>query len=275
MENPPAIHQLSPADLDFARKLSQLAGWNQTQTDWRRLLEMAPRDCFLATTSGCPAGTATTTDFSGDIAWIGMVLVHPEFRRQGLATCLMKECLDRLGRQVRCIKLDATPVGMEVYGRLGFAEEFRLARWQGIAPGSSSPKPTASRLDEAQFHLDQVGFGADRSDFLRRLAADSERVVLGPDGAYGMIRRGEKAFYLGPVVARDPETGKTIVEILLGSVQEHPVYWDLPEDNEPAVALAESMGFSRQRELIRMWTGREFLAGSASIQWAISGPETG
>lgn len=126
-----------------------------------------------------------------------------------------------------------------------------------------------------EFQLDQAGFGADRSGFLRRLAADSEKVVLGPAGAFGMIRRGERAFYLGPVMAGAPESGEMIVKALLSGIHGRPVFWDLPEGNQSAVALAESMGFTRQRELIRMWAGPAFLPGSPSIQWAISGPETG
>ena len=106
---------MTPAELDFADSLRALAGWNQTRNDWQRLLAHEPRGCFVAEWNGALAGTATTTCYGTDLAWIGMVLVHPDYRRRGIGTALLQQCLDYLsGRGVRCIKLDATPLGRPV-----------------------------------------------------------------------------------------------------------------------------------------------------------------
>ncbi|MCB1202766.1 MAG: GNAT family N-acetyltransferase, partial [Verrucomicrobiae bacterium] len=57
-----------------------------------------------------PAGTATTTSYASDLAWIGMVLVHPDFRRQGIGTALLERAIRHLReeRRVTCVRLDAT-----------------------------------------------------------------------------------------------------------------------------------------------------------------------
>ena len=45
-----------------------------------------------------------------------MMLVHPDVRRQGIATKLMQHVIEWLqNRAVQCIKLDATPAGAKVY----------------------------------------------------------------------------------------------------------------------------------------------------------------
>src|SRR5580700_4974672 len=110
------MRTMLPSDLSFADSLRALAGWNQTPADWRRFLAMQPEGCFMAQWNGVPAGTATTTVYGSDLAWIGMVLVHPEYRRRGIGRGLLLKCIEHLqARRVRCIKLDATPQGRPVY----------------------------------------------------------------------------------------------------------------------------------------------------------------
>jgi ribosomal protein S18 acetylase RimI-like enzyme len=121
---------LAREDLPFADSLRALAGWNQTLGDWERFIAIAPEGCFLAEWNGTPAGTATTIVYGPELAWIGMVLVHPEFRRRGIGQALLGKCIDSLReRGARCIKLDATPLGRTVYDGLGFQYEWTLRRW--------------------------------------------------------------------------------------------------------------------------------------------------
>ena len=40
------IRRLGSADLAGAVELSRLAGWNQTEADWGRLLALEPDACF-------------------------------------------------------------------------------------------------------------------------------------------------------------------------------------------------------------------------------------
>src|SRR5215510_8173248 len=119
----PSLHVrcLTQADLPFADSVRATAGWNQTRRDWERFLALEPNGCFLAEWNGAPAGTATTTVYGTELAWIGMVLVHPDYRRRGIGRALLEHCIEHLReREVRCIKLDATPAGKKVYDGLGF-----------------------------------------------------------------------------------------------------------------------------------------------------------
>ena len=85
----------------------------------------------ILSSSSAPAGTATTTFYAPELAWIGMVLVHPDYRRRGIARALLARCIEYLrGRGARCIKLDATPLGKQVYDELGFKDEWTLTRWE-------------------------------------------------------------------------------------------------------------------------------------------------
>ena len=257
------LRVLSAADLDFAHGLSRLAGWNQTRRDWERFLRLAPDGCFLAEQDGRPAGTATTTAYGRDLAWIGMVLVYPDFRRCGIGTALLRRAIKHLREEkgVACIRLDATPEGRPLYESLGFQSEWGLQRWaRGAraarsADSTSRAKPILPALD-ASLPLDRGIFGADRSELLRSLVEGSDGGLLLPDGSFGLWREGERAIYLGPVSAASPESGLAIAEALLDQCPaDRTIYWDLPDANVPATELASERGFRPVRSLTRMWLG--------------------
>jgi len=173
-------------DLAFADSVRALAGWNQTLDDWERFLAMEPQGCFLAEWNGAPAGTATTTIYGPDLAWIGMVLVHPDHRRRGLGRALLERCLKYLGeRGVRCLKLDATPLGKRMYDGLGFKEEWTLTRWEcarvhSPATALDSAIRSWADADLPQIdRLDAAAFGVPRERIVRALAEQSRCALAG------------------------------------------------------------------------------------------------
>src|SRR5690348_1877706 len=81
----PQPRNLTHADLSGAVALSSLAGWNQTADDWSLLLYLEPQHCWGIEMDGLLGATTTLVCHDRRLAWIGMVLTHPEFRRRGLA----------------------------------------------------------------------------------------------------------------------------------------------------------------------------------------------
>ncbi len=281
---------MADADVRFADRIRDSAGWNQTLQDWQRLLRHDPEGCFVAEWNGRPAGTATTTTFSKDLAWIGMVLVDPDLRRRGIGRALLVHCIEHLRQSgVRCIKLDATPLGRRVYGPLGFVAEWSLSRWETAklaaclervdATSDRCPRPLDRGGLGRVADLDEAAFGVARERMLAMLAAQSDTRVrrdgVGRVTGYGMLRPGQRANYLGPMVAQDESSGVALADDLLGSIQGRRLYWDIPDENHAAVRVAERSGMHRQRTLTRMWLGENARPGSPSAQWAIAAPEIG
>lgn len=294
------VRPLTLRDLAFADAVRAAAGWNQTLEDWRRFLALEPEGCFLAAWDGAASGTATTIVHGPELAWIGMVLVHPEFRRRGIGNALLRHCLDHLHqRGIRCLKLDATPLGEPVYEGLGFCREWTLSRWERASEpaGAANPTPghdatasspsrrtglTASGMPplgtlEA---LDAAAFGIARGRLLQALVEQgvTTRFATGPDGGvagFGMSRAGARARYLGPVIAASPVVGLALVADLLADHLGAPTFWDIPEPNTAAVNWAAAHGFTRQRPLTRMFLGENRHPGNAGMQFALAGPEVG
>lgn len=275
------IRTLTEADLEFADAVRGLAGWNQLPGDWLRLLRHDPDGCFIAESNGEPAGTATTTTYSNDLAWIGMVIVHPDMRRRGIGNALLKHCIQHLQQNgARCIKLDATPLGKPVYDQLGFKDEWSLARWEadGLAPDSEAPPPASADVAQLE-NYDAESFGVNRARMLHALAAQSQTIIHASaandiDG-YGMLRPGRNASYLGPIVAGDVAAGRIIVHSLLSLSGGRRVFWDIPDRNTAAVDLAKQLGFTQQRVLTRMYLGENSKPGIPDNIWALAAPEIG
>ena len=161
------IRLLFESDIPAAMRLKEAAGWNQTEDDWRRLLLLEPNGCFCAIKDGCVVGTTTTTTYGDELAWIGMVLVDPQHRRQGIAAKLMSVALDYLNGRVGTIKLDATALGQPVYEKFGFQFESLIERWSGTGRLHSEEQGDIGRDSLSELlALDQIAFNADRSKLI-------------------------------------------------------------------------------------------------------------
>ncbi len=269
------IRVLREDDLSFVDDFVQQAGWNQLRVDWLRVLRYEPNGCFAAFSGERLIGTVTTTTYGTDLAWIGMMLVHPEFRRRGIATALMRHSIVYLQNHgLECIKLDATPEGQFVYEQLGFVEEWKFHRWERSAaqpPQTIRPNQVVSRIRQLE-QLDRIAFGTDRSVFLNKLGADS--FTISHEDGFGMIRSGRRASYLGPVTASTTHSAEHILRELVGPLTGR-IFWDIPGPNIAAQTLAKQLGFHHIRDLTRMTLGQMLTTPDFSMQFAIAAPETG
>ena len=288
MNETATLRLMDEMDLPCADSLRGLIGWNQTVKDWRQLLLLEPEGCFVAVLDGKLVGTVTTITYGLTLGWIGMMLVHPEHRRHGIATRLMVRALEYLQRKpVRTIKLDATPAGRSLYEKLGFRLESELTRWQrpaqteSVALGlrRSETRPLEEQDWLAAGEIDAAAFGVLRFHFLRGLACRSRQVFVWPKEGqvvgWGMLRPGANADYLGPVTCLNSDGSVALVSNLLSYVRGRAVFWDVPEDNEPAKAAAKSFGFVPLRPLSRMRCGAECIPSNPRAQFAIADPAVG
>src|SRR5215472_6187430 len=121
---------MTEQDVSDGLRLNTLSGWNQTTADWRRFLDNSRQGCFVMEGDGKVVGTATTICYENRFAWIGMVLVDPKYRKQGIGTELLKKTIEYLDSSgIATVKLDATPQGKPIYAKLGFVEEYEIERW--------------------------------------------------------------------------------------------------------------------------------------------------
>jgi GNAT superfamily N-acetyltransferase len=278
------VRLLLESDIAAAMRLKDAAGWNQTEADWRRLLLLEPNGCFCAVKDGRVVGTTTTTRYGEKLAWIGMVLVDPDYRGQGIATKLMTIAMDYLYDRVETLKLDATAQGGPLYQRFGFVVESVVERWKrtGNSIGRDTQRGVNIAADDLRdlLVLDQRAFGADRSQLLEQLTAETYVApvfIRAADGAlsgYALARSGTKAAYIGPVVTADPLRVETLLDDVLSQLPGEHVYVDLNTECGAGANVLSDRGFVKERDLIRMST-RSSGVKTSPLVFAIAGPELG
>lgn len=267
------MRYLTAGDVPQALDLSAGAGWNQAAQDWLDLIELDPESCFALECEGQLAATTTLLCYEQGLAWLGMVLTKPEFQRRGFARTLVQHALEEAdSRGIKTVKLDATPQGRPLYESFGFVAEQNIERWSGsaLAPRTSHSY-TSSEFDPELATLDSLGYLADRTLLLERLALRNR--PLRRDGGFAMYRNGLHSFYLGPCLAKSREIAGRLITATL-SQENGPWLWDLLPSNTSAVALAAGFGFRMERRLVRMYRGVP-LRGDESMIYAGAGFEFG
>jgi ribosomal protein S18 acetylase RimI-like enzyme len=277
------------ADIPAGMRLKEIAGWNQTAADWERFLKANPDGCFVAEAGGQICGTATAITYEGRFAWVGMVLVDPEFRGRGIGTQLLERAIEHLDAlKIPTIKLDATPMGQPLYEKLGFLAEYEIERCTlKKAAGQQvnvSDSPLVMDLSGGSLEdickADGGIFGADRSALLKSLSEAAPEFAAGIWDAenlqgYSFGRHGSFADHLGPWMSRDAETGRRLLEAFLARSSREILVVDCMKANVTAVKLLKSFGFGYSRTLTRMYRGANDYAGRPKLLWAIMGPEFG
>ncbi|HET9179638.1 MAG TPA: GNAT family N-acetyltransferase [Terriglobia bacterium] len=276
------LRTMTTADISAGMRLKNLAGWNQTPADWRSFLESSPEGCFAAEVDGKAVGTAATMVYEQRFAWIGMVLVDPEFRGRGIGTRLLRKTIEHLDEIGICtMKLDATPAGRPIYQKLGFHDEYEIDRWLLKRPVPKAPP--ASRLhsvSDCVLQLDREIFGADRGSLLRSLAAENPDVALaaereGETAGYTFGRRGTLADHLGPWMARDEQTATQLLDEFLARSRREMIFVDALKDRRFVAEMLLARGFQVSRPLTRMVRGPNDYPGRPELLCAILGPEFG
>jgi GNAT superfamily N-acetyltransferase len=216
--------------------------------------------------------------YSKDLAFLGLYIVDPDYRSQGVGQVLAKATLEELA-DCSLIGLNAVQQQIENYQKkYGFIPYHNNSRWSGQFGVQDKPN---SFLNNAELDIkiiskenlsinqlidyDASVFSIHREAFLRKwiempesslLAAIKKDKICG----YGVISKCVQGYKLAPFFADD----KVIAEKLYSSLallmnKNTTIQLDIPENNQTAVELATQFGLYKILRTTRMYKGREEL----------------
>jgi GNAT superfamily N-acetyltransferase len=269
---PLAISKLNADDTPAGLVLSTEAHWNQNEADWRFFLSKGI--VFgMRNHDGRLIATAALLPYSAGNAWISMVLVTQNFRRQGIATRLIDACLDEASKRGLTTWLDATPAGAAVYGPLGFTPtlELRRLRLAAAALGSTTPL-AACDLDEFVIR-DLRAIGFDRHDLIRELATRSGSRLISNGTAMALLRDGRTARHVGPLFAEHSDDALALIGGIVAS-ETGPLLIDAVAGRDDFVKGLTNSGWVIERPFQRMCLGRATPQADV-LPFAVAGPEYG
>ncbi|MFT7571287.1 MAG: GNAT superfamily N-acetyltransferase [Paracoccaceae bacterium] len=277
---------LSVADAPRGTLLSTEIGWNQTEADWSYMLANGP-GIGLTDPDGKLVASALALPY-GQFGWVCMVLVAPDWRRLGLATDLMNGVIELLQADGIVPGLDATPAGREVYRRIGFVDVYGLERFVAEQAELAAIPPTGIEIRvlteadmDAVADFDGPVFAGDRATLLRHLQSREPSRAMGAwKGTeltgFALARDGRTWTQIGPVIAADEDTAKSLVAaaansgsgpeaLLIDAMDYHAGYLD----------WLKAGGFEFQRPYIRMLHGSDQPLDRKEMVFSPAGPELG
>lgn len=276
------IKRLIADEIGDAWQLSAQVGWNQTEADWRRLLELFPETCFAGRIEGTLVATSTLATYKRRVGWIGMVLVDEEHRRQGYGSEVFERALDAgIESDLEIIGLDATDAGRTVYSQYGFERVSGIERWigtleEGFEHDESETVRTAGSVEEIA-SFDRRYSGVDRRVLLEHLL-DSESASgvrcerNGVTCGYAIARSGRTHVQIGPLVASEQEDVESLLAILAKRLDK-PIVIDAPH-NDRTEPLLKRFGLEVGRRLHRMTYDEprsvldgEEIVGATGFEW--------
>jgi predicted N-acetyltransferase YhbS len=272
-------------DIPAGLALCRSANWNQLARDWELFISVSPGGCRVAIDdAGNVVGTVTTVRYDDHFSWIGMVLVEPTKRKQGIGLGLLKESL-RILQHENTVKLDATPAGREVYLKLDFRDEYYLSRMQcpsvaAKVATTTSVRPLNQEDFPGVFGFDQKVFGANRNDLLEWMWTGAPRLSFVAERGKKIVgycfgRFGYNHTHIGPVVASEESIAKELVSAILANCAGKSMIIDAPHRSRSWLLWLEQSGFTEQRPFMRMFLGDNHWSGKPEHQFAILGPEFG
>ena len=285
MHNRISFREMQSADIAAGLRLCRASHWNQLSRDWELFLKLSPHGCRVAVKDEQVVGTVTTIHYEDHFSWIGMVLVDPTERGQGIGTELLHEALEIL-KDMKSVRLDATPAGHKVYRKLNFVDEYWLSRMETVVSGDGliiegNPARPMSKEDlSSVLTFDREVFGADRRVMLEWLldgAPEYAWVVerQGQIAGYTLGRHGFNFEHLGPVIAQDQEIARQLVSACLSRQVGKPFILDASHTEADWRLWLEAIGLREQRPFIRMFYRDNPYPGLPEKQFGILGPEFG
>ena len=276
------VRAFSASDAAFASQLADLEGWGGSALDYRDLVKLEPRGCFVAEEGGQPVGMIASIAY-GKLGWIGALVVKTGYRRRGYGQALVDRAVGwLLDRGARTIGLDATLQAVPFYTRAGFRpayESLHLRRKAQAAPLpiEDSLVPMESTDLHAVTMFDWAPFGGRRRRVLRALLQCSPVAYLAQDkdgvGGYLMARPGRDCWIIGPWVCL--RSAESLLTRALAAIGQEPARVVVPKVNEHALELVRAHGFKVYYRELRMYQGDQEGIGRPHQVYAIASPEKG
>lgn len=271
---------MSRPELDLALDWAAKEGWNPGLHDAGAFWAADPDGFLVAERRGQLAGVASVVSYDARFGFLGLLMVRPELRKQGLGRALWAESLQTLRSRLlpgsTNLGLDGVAAMRPFYEKHGFQFHMRHVRFEGRGvkvPPPNGVAPAARVPFASLLALDNEFFPAPRSRFLTawlRLPesaafAATPRGTMGKLGGYAVARKCRTGFKIGPLFAKDEASAETLFAACSAHAAGQPLFLDVPEGNAPALALAAKNQMKEISSTVRMYLGAPPAVNQAGV----------
>jgi len=253
--NPLQLVLFDANDIPGLIALSDSVGWDYDEFEITTVM-LSGKIFGHKNAEGKIVSSAAVTTYERNLASIGMVIVHENYRGLGLGKLATQKCIDSVSEHT-AIMLVATKDGEPLYKKMGFTTvdyiHKHLADNYSRAKNFASHEWSLEDFQEPDFaaivNLDAAAFGDQRSNFLKNRIQQSQRCIVVKDHqaniiGFGMSIAGPINLILGPIVAPDSQTATYILDAL---AKDHhgKLRMDVPSGHAEFTKFLEQSGFKK------------------------------
>jgi len=205
--------RIQTQDIDLLNEL-QPQGWEDIRTYFYYYVSSPSCDPIKICVGNTIAAVGTTIRHP-DSAWLAHVIVHPDFRNQGIGQKLTEALINRLdSEKIKTVYLDATDMGFPVYRKIGFEVETEYIHLDGELinknlKDSNSVVPFLDEYRDAILQLDRQTSGENR-DLILNDHLKSSLIYLKEGIVRGVYF---PHFFEQAIIANDPEAGTELMKL--------------------------------------------------------------
>lgn len=241
-------------------------GWNPGLGDLCFAYGIDP-EAFIALRKGDRmVGGGSIFRHNASTGFMGLFILHPDYRKRGLGSILWRfrrdRLIDRLGNDAS-IGMDGVLDMVPFYMKGGFHQHHLNIRYQGVAKASAPAGCIdLSDLKASQvLALDHACFGSDRAGFmtawLSRPGMLGAGIVEGDRlTGFALARPSKIGHKIGPVYASNPQQATRLLDDLCSRIVGKQVQIDAPDANPDAEALFSARGWLPVFRCARLYLGR-------------------
>ncbi len=263
----PEFRKLDLPGLKILTDWARTEGWNPGPHDADAFMATDPEGFYGFFLGNSLIAGGAVISYNGEFGFMGLFIVKPEYRNQGIGKELWYRRRDLLINRLK----ENSPIGMDgvvamqpFYQKGGFEIAYTAKRFekQGFKTETS---PQIKAIGTPDFDrilaYDTLHFGFRRESFLKSwiaLPGNKTFVYKNEDGicGYAIVRKAASGYKIGPLFADTPFIAEELYKACLNSVPGELLYMDVPVINDDAVAIIKKYEAKYVFECARMYYGR-------------------
>lgn len=239
------VRNMTRKELDMAIEWAAEEGWNPGLHDADAFYTADPEGYYIGILNDEPIGVVSAISYDENYGFVGFYIIKPEHRGQRYGLILLKTAMQHL--EGKNVGTDGVLNKQKTYSHLfdmNFA--YKNVRYEGIAKKTKSTKTVDLKTIPFKdiLEYDTMMFPAKREAFLAKWIKLPESYSLGiinnnKLSGFGVIRKCYNGYKIGPLFADNKEFAEDIFNGLISNIEGETFYFDPPEANPEAIAIAE------------------------------------